>query len=82
MVDKLDGKLLTIRTIDLGADKQVDGGRHQTSTTTTNPALGLRAVRLCLKEPELFLPQIRAILRVSAYGPVRILLPMLSNINE
>lgn len=82
VVDKLDGKLLTIRTIDLGADKQVDGGRHQTSTTTTNPALGLRAVRLCLKEPELFLPQIRAILRVSAYGPVRILLPMLSNINE
>jgi len=82
VIDKLDGKLLTIRTIDLGADKQVDGSSHQTSAVTTNPALGLRAVRLCLKEPELFLPQIRAILRVSAYGPVRILLPMLSNINE
>ena len=82
VIDKLDGKLLTIRTIDLGADKQVDGSSHQTSAVTTNPALGLRAVRLCLKEPELFLPQIRAILRVSAYAPVRILLPMLSNINE
>lgn len=82
VVDKLDGKALTIRTIDLGADKQVDGGRQQRTTITTNPALGLRAVRLCLKEPELFLPQLRAILRVSSYGPVRILLPMLSNINE
>ncbi len=81
VVEKLKGKLLTIRTIDLGADKQVDGGRHQTATTT-NPALGLRAVRLCLKEPALFIPQLRAILRASACGPVRILLPMLSNINE
>ena len=81
VIDKLDGKLLTIRTIDLGADKQVDGG-HSQKAITTNPALGLRAIRLCLKEPALFLPQIRAILRASAYGPVRILLPMLSNINE
>lgn len=81
VIDKLDGKLLTIRTIDLGADKQVDGS-HQASAATTNPALGLRAVRLCLKEPKLFLPQIRAILRASAFGPARILLPMLSNINE
>lgn len=83
VIDQLNGKLLTIRTLDLGADKQVDGGSHQTSaSTTTNPALGLRAIRLCLKEPELFVPQIRAILRASAYGHVRILLPMLSNINE
>jgi len=82
VIDRLDGKLLTIRTIDLGADKQVDGGRNQTSASITNPALGLRAIRLCLKEPALFLPQIRAILRASAFGPVRILLPMLSNINE
>lgn len=80
VIDKLDGKLLTIRTIDLGADKQVDGSSLENAAT--NPALGLRAVRLCLKEPELFLPQLRAILRVSAFGPVRILLPMLSNVNE
>ena len=47
-----------------------------------NPALGLRAVRLCLKEPALFLPQLRAIIRASALGPVRLLIPMLSNLQE
>ncbi len=56
---------ITIRTLDLGADKQVDGGRPNLDTTT-NPALGLRAVRLCLNEPALFKPQLRAILRASA----------------
>ncbi|MDH5447203.1 MAG: phosphoenolpyruvate--protein phosphotransferase [Gammaproteobacteria bacterium] len=80
VIDKLNGKMLTIRTIDLGADKQVDGSSQQNAAT--NPALGLRAIRLCLKEPELFIPQLRAILRASAYGPIRILIPMLSNINE
>ena len=47
-----------------------------------NPALGLRAIRLCLKEPELFLPQLRAILRASAEGPVRLMIPMLSSVPE
>src|SRR5690606_260678 len=77
----LKGLPLTIRTLDLGADKQVDGGR-QTSPVASNPALGLRAIRLCLKEPGLFRPQLRAIIRASIHGPVRVMIPMLSNINE
>ncbi len=72
---------LTVRTFDLGADKQVDGAQKDLPTTT-NPALGLRAVRLCLKEPQLFIPQIRAILRASAQYKLRIMIPMLSNSHE
>jgi phosphotransferase system enzyme I (PtsI) len=70
---------VTIRSLDLGADKQVDGGRRE---DPTNPALGLRAIRLCLKEPALFKPQLRAILRASAKGPVQLMLPMISNLDE
>jgi phosphotransferase system enzyme I (PtsI) len=81
VIDVLKGLPLTIRTLDLGADKQVDGGR-QSGPVTTNPALGLRAIRLCLKEPALFRPQLRAIIRASVHGPVRILVPMLSNVHE
>ena len=77
----LKGLPLTIRTLDLGADKQVDGGR-QSGPIASNPALGLRAIRLCLKEPGLFRPQLRAIIRASVHGPVRLMIPMLSNINE
>src|SRR3546814_9647923 len=51
---------ITIRTLDLGADKQVDSGRNR-GPTPNNPALGLRAIRLCLKEPELFRVQLRAL---------------------
>ncbi len=78
---KLDGAPVTIRTLDLGADKQVDGGRPG-APVTANPALGLRAVRLCLREPGLFRPQIRAIMRASADGPVKMMIPMLSNTQE
>lgn len=77
----LDGLPLTIRTLDLGADKQVDGG-GRSGPVQSNPALGLRAIRLCLREPALFRPQLRAILRASALGPVRLMIPMLSNLNE
>ncbi len=77
----VEGLPLTIRTVDLGADKQVDGGR-QGGVNQANPALGLRAVRLCLKEPALFRPQLRAILRASAHGRIRLMIPMLSNIQE
>lgn len=76
----LKGKPVIIRTLDLGADKQVDGGRA--GRVATNPALGLRAIRLCLKDLSLFRPQLRAILRASAAGPVRLMLPMLSNVQE
>ena len=81
IVDALSGAAVTIRTLDLGADKQVDGGRPG-APVTSNPALGLRAVRLCLREPELFRPQVRAILRASAHGPLRMMIPMLSTIQE
>lgn len=77
----LNGIPVTIRTLDLGADKTVDGG-YQARPVAANPALGLRAVRLCLKDPSLFRPQLRAILRASALGPVRLMIPMLSSLHE
>ncbi|MCB1792447.1 MAG: phosphoenolpyruvate--protein phosphotransferase [Gammaproteobacteria bacterium] len=80
VVNGMHGQPVTIRTLDLGADKQPGGGTH--SMAATNPALGMRAIRLCLKEPELFYPQVRAILRASAFGPVRLMLPMLTSIWE
>ena len=81
LVAVLKGAPVTIRTLDLGADKQVDGARPG-APATSNPALGLRAVRLCLKEQSLFRPQIRAILRASASGPVRMMIPMLATTTE
>jgi len=72
---------ITIRTLDLGADKQVDSGRSH-GPLPTNPALGLRAIRLCLKEPELFRVQVRALLRAAALGRVQIMLPMISSLQE
>ncbi|GMQ96498.1 MAG: phosphoenolpyruvate--protein phosphotransferase [Gammaproteobacteria bacterium] len=81
VVKSVKGATVTIRTLDLGADKQIDGKRDGCQSAT-NPALGLRAIRLCLKEPSLFRPQLRAILRISTAGPVRILIPMLSTITE
>ena len=72
-------KPVVIRTLDLGADKALDGGAEQ---HMPNPALGLRAIRYCLAEPQLFLMQLRAILRASAHGRVRILLPMLAHAHE
>ncbi|MGQ0622925.1 MAG: phosphoenolpyruvate--protein phosphotransferase [Panacagrimonas sp.] len=72
---------ITIRTLDLGADKQVDSGQRP-GPTPNNPALGLRAIRLCLKEPELFRSQVRALLRASVHGRVNIMLPMISSLGE
>jgi len=81
VVEELDGLPIHIRTLDLGADKSVDSCTAG-MVPSCNPALGLRAIRLCLKEPALFRPQVRAILRVAALGPVRMMLPMLSSISE
>lgn len=81
IVRAMKGAPVTIRTLDLGADKQLNR-RREVGTMATNPALGLRAIRWCLKDPSLFCPQLRAILRVSAYGPVRMMIPMLSTIQE
>ncbi len=80
-VTAMKGKPITIRTMDLGADKEIQDTIDQ-GPMAQNPAMGLRAIRRCLKEPEDFLPQLLAILRVSAYGPVRIMIPMLTNIEE
>jgi phosphotransferase system enzyme I (PtsI) len=77
----LKGGPVTIRTLDLGADKQIDSKRPE-KPLASNPALGLRAIRLCLKEPKLFKPQLRAILRASAQGQVRLLIPMVSGLQE
>ncbi len=74
----MKGRPVTIRTLDIGADKPLD----QTEHTALNPALGLRAIRYCLAEPQLFLTQLRAILRASAYGKVRLLIPMLAHAFE
>ena len=74
----MNGLPVTIRTYDLGADKQTeDSGR-----TAVNPALGLRAIRLCLSEPLRFLAQLRALLRASTYGNISILIPMLASAAE
>jgi phosphoenolpyruvate-protein phosphotransferase (PTS system enzyme I) len=81
VIKSLPGKPVTIRTLDLGADKQVDGGRAG-AAITVNPALGLRAVRLCLHDTTLFRPQLRAILRASAFGKVKMMIPMLSGQEE
>src|SRR5690606_4083371 len=78
VVRTLNGRPVTIRTLDLGADKALDGE----ATVATNPALGRRAIRYCLAHPELFATQLRAILRASAHGRVRILIPMVSNLRE
>ncbi|EXJ16390.1 phosphoenolpyruvate--protein phosphotransferase [Imhoffiella purpurea] len=81
IMEGLEGIPLTIRTLDLGADKRCDSAADS-GASASNPALGLRAIRLCLKEPELFRPQLRAILRASALGPVRLMLPLITNVRE
>ncbi len=81
VVNLMAGRPITIRTLDSGADKTVAAlaaGR----ATPANPALALRAIRLCLAEPDLFLTQLRAILRASAHGPVRIMIPLVSGPGE
>lgn len=80
-VKALKGKPLTIRTMDLGADKEIQDSIDH-GPMAHNPAMGLRAIRRCLKEPLDFMPQLLAILRASAFGPVRMMIPMLTNIDE
>jgi phosphotransferase system enzyme I (PtsI) len=80
IVRGMKGAPVTIRTLDLGADKQVRSLRR--TVIASNPALGLRAIRSSLKDPGHFVPQLRAILRASAYGRVRLMIPMLSTVLE
>jgi len=77
-IKSLKGNPLTIRTLDLGGDKEMKD-TQQHGPLAHNPAMGLRAIRRCLKHPELFLLQLKAILRASAYGPIRMMIPMVTN---
>ena len=79
-VDGMNGLPVTIRTVDVGADKPLDESRHEASHL--NPALGLRAIRWCLADPAMFLTQLRAILRAAAHGQVNLLIPMLAHGSE
>ncbi|MGB7991077.1 MAG: phosphoenolpyruvate--protein phosphotransferase [Candidatus Methylophosphatis roskildensis] len=78
VVQSMRGRPVNIRTLDVGADKGLRG----VARIEANPALGLRAIRYCLAEPKLFLMQLRAVLRASNFGPVRLLIPMLAHAHE
>jgi phosphotransferase system enzyme I (PtsI) len=80
VIRAMGGRPVTIRTLDLGADKIAGYGRG--SGPETNPALGLRSLRLSLRDPEIFRPQLRALLRAAALGDVRILFPLVSTLAE
>ena len=79
-VEGMEGLPVTIRTIDVGADKPLDNSEPEASHL--NPALGLRAIRWSLADPAMFLTQLRAILRAAAHGPVNMLIPMLAHASE
>ena len=78
-VEGLDGKPVIIRTLDVGGDKNIP---YLNMPKEMNPFLGYRAIRYCLDEPEVFLAQLRAILRASAFGKAKIMFPMISTVDE
>ncbi|HDZ77955.1 MAG TPA: phosphoenolpyruvate--protein phosphotransferase, partial [Gammaproteobacteria bacterium] len=78
VIRRFNKQPITIRTMDLGVDKQLES--H--SETTLNPSLGLRGIRMSLGSPSMFIPQLRAILRASAHGRVRMMIPMMSSLPE
>ena len=79
VAEAMEGKRVIIRTLDIGADKQVDYFHMQKEE---NPALGVRAIRICLNRPEVFRTQLRALYRASAYGKVAIMFPMITSVWE
>ena len=79
VTQSMKGKRVIIRTLDIGADKQVDYFEMQKEE---NPAMGLRAIRICLNRPEVFRTQLRALYRASAYGKVAIMFPMITSVWE
>jgi phosphotransferase system enzyme I (PtsI) len=81
-IEGMQGLPVTIRTVDVGADKPLDRGASRAGDDHLNPALGLRAIRWSLSEPSMFLAQLRAILRAAAHGPVNLLIPMLAHASE
>jgi len=78
VVRTMAGRPVTIRTLDIGSDKTLNGEE----TVAVNPALGLRAIRYCLANPEIFATQLRALLRACTHGRIRILIPMISHMHE
>ncbi len=82
VVKGMDGRPVVIRTFDLGADKDLNPEGTLGDRVKTNPALGMRAIRVSLAEPKMFLTQLRAILRASKYGKVKLLIPMLAHAHE
>ena len=83
-VDGMQGLPVTIRTVDIGADKPLDRQERleKAQDTHLNPALGLRAIRWSLADPEMFLTQLRAILRASSFGQIKLMIPMLCAVGE
>jgi phosphotransferase system enzyme I (PtsI) len=81
-VEGMQGLPVTIRTVDVGADKPLDRGALRAGDDHLNPALGLRAIRWSLADPAMFLVQLRAILRAAAHGAVNLLVPMLAHARE
>lgn len=77
--EALQGRELIIRTLDIGADKQID---YFNMDHEENPAMGIRAIRICFERPEIFNTQLRAILRAAAYGNVAVMFPMITGVNE
>ncbi|MFP5323938.1 MAG: phosphoenolpyruvate--protein phosphotransferase [Gammaproteobacteria bacterium] len=81
-VDGMQGLPVTVRTVDIGADKPLDRSPARAGEDYLNPALGLRAIRWSLAEPAMFLAQLRAVLRAAAHGPINLLIPMLAHASE
>lgn len=79
VVETMAGKKVIIRTLDIGADKQVD---YFELDKEENPAMGLRAIRICLTRPEIFKTQLRALLRASAFGNIAVMYPMIISVEE
>lgn len=79
VLSKMEGKRVIIRTLDIGADKQAD---YFGIAEEENPALGLRAIRICLTQPEVFKTQLRALYRASVYGKLSIMFPMIISLKE
>lgn len=79
VIKKISPHTVTIRTLDIGGDKFLS---HMETADEINPAMGLRAIRLCLKRPDIFKTQLRGILRASAYGKMKMMFPMISGVDE
>ena len=79
VLQEMDGKRVVVRTLDIGGDKELP---YLNLPEEMNPFLGYRAIRLCLNEPEIFRPQLRALLRASTYGKLSIMFPMVATVQE